>query len=597
MKINFIHFAAEPIEVVIILALSFIFIIFLFFLDRKRPSLLQFSISIAIAILLALIGLKPQLKTKNQGTNALMLTPNYSQEIVKKLLKENGIKSVFANWQVTSLKGPNISPVRDLYLHNIDTLYIVGDGVGYLPEDLNVNFIKPLLNPDEEGFTDMIYEQNLYVNDIGLLKGFYAHKSDFPVTIYMGINDIILDSSVVETRGIHDIELKFPVTQVGKTHYTIKVIDKKDTLIKEVLPVNVMKPAKKNILFVEEYPSFETKYLKDFLAEQGHGLVSRIKVSKEKFIIDFVNREQTDLKSLSKNALQKFDMVIMSGFTFSKLSNKEKEGLEAYVKEFAGNLLVFADENLEKYLNFFSTALDIKSVTIGQEKYVILDKNKIPVKLKGVVYNKNTNSLSWKLTGTSQSEIISQYSILEKGMVGISFPEDTYSLVLEGNEDKYRTLWTNIFKGFIKEQVKKKVMPGKLLFTNHQSIIRLNNVSGNDELFFLQQNNKVYEDVYLPERSISNLTFREPGWKEILVNDSLIGQTIFIHTDTAWHNIQKQGIKNSTLDFVEKHNKNKESKQSTIYDRKFFSVNFLLLFLIIIALCSILWILQLKKHN
>ena len=84
------------------------------------------------------------------------------------------------------------------------------------------------------------------------------------------------DSVSFTQQGNHDFTLSLTPKQSGLFVYSV-VIEDDGKSVTQKFPVEVKEEKKLNILFVQNYPTAETRYLKNFLIENGHALAVQIK--------------------------------------------------------------------------------------------------------------------------------------------------------------------------------------------------------------------------------------------------------------------------------------------------------------------------------
>jgi hypothetical protein len=98
------------------------------------------------------------------------------------------------------------------------------------------------------------------------------------------------------------------------------------------------------VLILESAPSFETRHLKRWLAEQGSAVAVRSLVSRGVYRYEHLNRRSLPLAPLTLGALVQFDLVVTDGGTLRALTGAERAALRSVVADSGRGLLLLPDE-------------------------------------------------------------------------------------------------------------------------------------------------------------------------------------------------------------------------------------------------------------
>lgn len=109
------------------------------------------------------------------------------------------------------------------------------------------------------------------------------------------------------------------------------------------IPVEVQPNKVFNVLIINDFPTFETKYLKDCLAEMGHKVLIRSKLTSNRYKFEYFNREQVPLSVFSQATLESFDLLIIDSQSLRNLPNSAKNGLEMAINQDGLGVFVQAD--------------------------------------------------------------------------------------------------------------------------------------------------------------------------------------------------------------------------------------------------------------
>lgn len=115
------------------------------------------------------------------------------------------------------------------------------------------------------------------------------------------------------------------------------------TLAAETLHVMVRPPRPPAVLILEGAPSFETTFLRRWLADQGAAVAVRTRLSRSQFRTERINLPGAVLGTITEALLDRFDLVMLDGSTLQALSGMERGALDRAIREGGLGLLVAPD--------------------------------------------------------------------------------------------------------------------------------------------------------------------------------------------------------------------------------------------------------------
>src|SRR5690606_2672042 len=113
-------------------------------------------------------------------------------------------------------------------------------------------------------------------------------------------------------------ELKAPGDSV---YYLTEKNGEGEIFSRDPFPVQVEMKANLRILVLNNFPTFETKYLKNFLAEAGHEVVVRSQITTGRFKYEYFNANRTVIGNLSREALEAYDLLIIDAASLRSLGS------------------------------------------------------------------------------------------------------------------------------------------------------------------------------------------------------------------------------------------------------------------------------------
>lgn len=386
--------------------------------------------SLAIASLLFLY-LRPTVATEVSG-KAILLTKNYSPsqlDSVKNI--EKSIRTIRYE------QGLDLSKSLD----SITEVIVLGNGLPTFDfwqlEDVSTTYLKGTI---PEGVIKLKYENKLRIGDDLAVSGLYNKPASGNRLVLQTVSGYGLDSIVFKDDSEQGFKLNSSLKTKGK--YVYQLIEKDSTgtvLNSNPLPVVVLEKERLRIFICNTFPSFETKYLKNFLAEEGHELVVRSQITKGRYKFEYFNTGRSPVYGFNENDLKKFDLVILDTETYLSLS-KNNGVVMKLVKDLGVGVFVQPNESLFKVSNAmvdFGIERDASQKSLKVESNII---EKYPYRFK------NTNPSGIAVENHSYAMVIGN------GKFSTTVLSNTYQLVLDGETEVYRSIWSRIIATSAKEK-------------------------------------------------------------------------------------------------------------------------------------------------
>lgn len=373
-------------------------------------------------VALGLLYLRPTLLTEVSG-KAVVLTDNYRVS------------------QLDSLKdgGKSIQTIRyrpGLYfsksLDSINEILVLGDGL----RDFDFWQLKEvsttyLMGTVPKGIVKLKYEITLRIGDDLLVNGLFNAPNAGNRLVLESPSGEGLDSIVFRSDSEMGFKLNSNLKATGTYVYRLSEKDSTGTVLNSnPLPVEVLAKQQLRIFISNRFPSFESKYLKNFLAEEGHEVVVRSQITKGRYKFEYFNTKKSPVYGFRENELRDFDLVILDADTYLSLSKSNKNVLLKLLKDTGLGILVQPNASLFRSTNAlvgFEVERDVS------QKFLKIDNSTV----ESYPYSfQNTNPLGIAIENHSYA------MILGKGRFGTTGLSTTYQLVLDGKKDLYRNIWT-----------------------------------------------------------------------------------------------------------------------------------------------------------
>jgi hypothetical protein len=257
------------------------------------------SILAVVCFVLLIVPIKYETHVQQNADEVILLTQGTNLDSVAKLKgKKYALPSVdLKNTKAIAI--PNLS----YFLKsnpNIQKLKIYGYGLSAAElEDLKGYQIvfHPSTNPS--GIISANWPAKLKTSESLQVQGTYQNSGSETVKLLLKGLGKTVDSISIEAKSNKSFSFKTNPKQTGKAVYELIALQKKDTLAKEPVPVQVGDQAPMKVLILASFPDFEYKFLKNWLYENQYPLAFRSQISKNKYASDFLNMDGFNLNQIT----------------------------------------------------------------------------------------------------------------------------------------------------------------------------------------------------------------------------------------------------------------------------------------------------------
>lgn len=497
---------------------------------NRKAKFLAWRIAAVIFLLVSILGLilQPSLQKEVNSQGVVLLTAHYEKEIADSLRKVND-KLMFLRTP-ESLNYPRaevISTLSELSETNIQ--FVVGDGLPYhaLEEVKGYCYLKGKL---PTGIVQLVTPHVFKINQLNIVSGLFRSngKSKIKLISPRGVED----SVEFVANNEHSFELSLTPRQSGLFVYTLEVHDGKD-IISQRLPVEVKAIEKLTILFIQNYPTAEAKYLKNFLIEQGHGIVSRSQLSKNNYRYEYANHDQLRIDRLSLDLLNSFDLLLTDNETLASFNKAEKSILEESVRNGLGIVQLFNSINKKNTPDFLSIPImdfpkDTVRMKLGGASFTF---STLPVTIKG-----HTTSIV-----QTKERVLSGFLDKGAGKIGFQFLQETYRLILQGKSIEYALLWSPLIErtARFKNQSSKVQLENAFPIYSDEPIrfsiiASKNNVKVKANAVTLPLREDIAIDNYFHGKTWAG----KSGWHEFTIEEDSISKNYYVSDANEWQSLR-----------------------------------------------------------
>jgi len=500
--------------------------------ERNNYGSLKFIIHLGISFVaissLILIALQPQIHVKKDTHVAAILTKGYKQEQLDSLKKTNKKLKIYPykigeliidNDEIASsvfVLGNGIRSFDHWQLENIPTIYLGG---------------KEL-----KGVTQLNYDYHQTKGNHVQFNGTYKNPTKNNRLILEGPGGSTLDSLTLTDEKSQLFEVSTDLNVIGNFIFHLVEKDSLGTVLsKDILPLTIVEKTPLKILMLNAFPTFESKYLKNYLAETGHQVVVKNQLTTARYKYEFFNMTSKPIINILREKLETFDLLIIDTKSLKGLSNRQLTTLKNTVRELGMGILIQPDAN------YFRSEKLISSFKFNPENSKEAVLKDFPKQILKKYFYTFKEGFSIQPIHNSGSKIWSAYERIGSGRVGSTVFQNTFELILNGHTKAYQSFWSKII-----EKISKPKASSVQWCANH-------NFAYKDQPFQFElrttvpnpivESNEGYSiplqrDLHVKSLWQGKVYPREIGWKQQFVNQDSTETFHYYVTDSSqWKSI------------------------------------------------------------
>lgn len=383
---------------------------------------------------LALLALRPALPAKSAVGKGILISQGHRPGQLDSLRSRLGRLPV-----ETYVQGQPL-----VALENVDSLFVLGLGPEvfdrWLLKGKAINFLGA---PMPSGLVDIAHRQKIYLGEALKVRAEFQDPGPGLRAFLLDPGGNTLDSIALEAGGRRYFELGAHPKAEGRFVHFLEVRGPQGNQVaREPIPVEVLGKRALDILVLERFPSFEGKYLKNFLADRGHRLTVCSQLSRDRYRYEGINGGRARFTGFSAQGLADYDLILMDTGTYLGLGQAHRKALETALKENPSGLLILPEESLFTAVRTpfrFERAASVPfhpgQGSPALEKYSYGFVQGFPLQPIAV-----------------DGAILAAYRPLERGRVATTLLRNSYQLVLKGEGERYADLWTAILDATVPDK-------------------------------------------------------------------------------------------------------------------------------------------------
>ena len=520
---------------VILIALALCAALVYFEWRRAFPFRVLRCVAQAIMILaLAALILRPSIHKTVSTSEVILLTPHFNPAQLDSLTRAypNAIRQQLDGTQA----GQDIITMSP---HSIpgtaqNFRFVLGDGLspdvlGTIP-DARYTFLP---GPLPDGILGLRFSRRTVVHQTIILTGTLGNSYGGTRMILEGPGGA--EDSVLIANNPAVFALTFTPKQAGRFLYRFVVKNEAGKVVDNIpMPIEVRGEKKLNVLILQEFPSAEVRYLKNFLAEQGHRLTLRYQLSRNIFRYESANTAPVKVTRLDDKLLNDFDLLLLDSDVLQNLPASERKQLETSLNKGLGVIVLF---NGTPTGSTALKTLHAPEFAPLRQDTVHLTVIKQPVQLRTLGrYIPAQDGFQPLLQAGTRS--FSGYTFSGFGKTGFQLLNETYRFVAEGKPALFAALWGPLIEqtARVRQQpARLKVLTPEPIYPNEPIDIEILAEGLTPTLLADSVPVPLTEDVAIDGRWLGRVWFGETGWHSFAVaQDSTAQSGLYLHDPAHW---------------------------------------------------------------
>lgn len=517
----------------IVIAAAVLAIVFVWFEWKKdsRFKLLRVLSQILVVAAATLIVLRPAIKKEFDSNHTILLTPNFERKVVDSLIATHPGAKLKRTVEADNYRNAQKANATDA-VNGIT--YVVGDGL--TPSELDEIPDRPFTyipSSAQTGIISITSEQPR-VNQVANI--YVQIKGDKTKRLLLNGPGKMEDSVLINQNQQISI-LRIRPKQAGQFLYSIISKDERGSVVdQEPLALDILPEHQIRILILQDYPTSEIRYLKNFLADRGHAITLRYQLSRNVYRHEFANSDQKKINRLDTETLSNFDLVVVDSDVLKKLPAGERKQLEKSLRQGLGLLVLFNESPQQT-----KSIGDVLGVSFAATKS---DTAYLPIvpgattMVRTLGASAQSNEAVTSLLQTAEKKILSGYRYHGLGKSGFNLVTETYRFLIEGNENVYASIWSPLLTALARKKQEKfsiRVLTQRPIYANEPVSVEIMAASGKPSLVADRARVPLTEDVLIDDRWIGKTWFNESGWYKLMIPEDSSSINLYIYPNDNLH--------------------------------------------------------------
>ncbi|GEO08344.1 hypothetical protein [Segetibacter aerophilus] len=385
---------------------------------------------------------------------AVLLTDGFSRDSVNKFISQNNAVPVLTTnknlsdaAKFNAVFVPDISLLSRTY-SDITTFHVFGYGMSK-DELQHIKKGSVIFHPTKlsAGISSISWNQKMKTGEKLFIQGRVENSTSGKLKIVLKSFNATLDSVALANGNNQRFELTTIPKHGGRAVYSIVFLSGKDTIEKELVPVQIEQGAALKVLMLAATPDFENRFLKDRLGEKGYKVVARTTISKNKFRKDYLNTSPLPVDRITTSLLNNFDIAIADAAALQALSKTEQATLQGQVALGRMGLIVKVDSGMQSS-SFYGRRFPLVAQAGNQDQNIQLKLSDTSSKLPALAIENPIFIRS--VYGTQpvvmdkQNRVFANSTLMGAGKIILTTITNTFSWALSGYQNEYDQYWSEL---------------------------------------------------------------------------------------------------------------------------------------------------------
>lgn len=423
-------------------------------------------------------------------------------------------------------------------LNNYNELVIHGDGfseyqwqqLNALSNDTslsNLTITQGQVSPTHFGFTKASWQRQLTIGeslDLFLrLSVPEASSTLYEIRFYDPANNLL---DVKKARAGDEVSFTTQPPSQGQWLYRAAIFDNNDSeLVSENISVEVKPGGKTQVLIVQSAPSFETRHLQNWLANQGSQVRVVTQISQSKFkqqALNVSSEQASQWEAMRwEQSLSWAELLVIDYRFVSQLSAQQQNKLTDAIKGGLGVYVLADSDFLQAPYSSFVTN------TIGAPALINTDEEGALFRFNSVATKDPTAALGARFENSSNNIVVDEnqqglvnFMPLGQGKLAFALSQNTHNWRISGNRQLHSQYWQMMIKKLAKaNQDVQWQLTNELLIDTSQSTLKLcadNLKQAQDVVLITPQNESIkleqFADALYEDRRCVALQTETSGW-------------------------------------------------------------------------------------
>ncbi len=423
---------------------------------RTRQRALRLLAGAVAAGALWFVAFPPLRPRPAARAEAILLTEGYAPDTLRQLQRRLGAGTPV--WAYGTAEKPAVArPLASLLTlaeqrPALRRLHVVGRGLpaADLPL-LGQLTVRQHSNASETGLQSAYWPARLPLGEGLQVEGAAARfKGEGPAWVVLRAAGAGRDSVQLPANGSGAFRLRYQPKAAGLATCELLLRRPGQPLLREPVPVEITTPALPAVLLLAATPSFEFKFLKNYLAEAHYRVALRTSVSRGLVQTDFVNQPRQPLARLTPALLARYEVLVADAASLAALAPAETQALQSAVRNGQLGLITLAE------------ATPLPRNVPARADFTVLPRPAAPAVLPALAWPSAPGEARAPLPaqlrpqpnlrlliGGPQQAIAAASRRLGLGAVVVSTVPETFRWGLQGHTAVYASFWNRLLRAAV----------------------------------------------------------------------------------------------------------------------------------------------------